>query len=194
VPIRPDPGFAAVRLGRLGAAAALSCRQFASPRYRSDRTATNPLDGEKGVVMMKGALITSTAAMLACLATTALADWEDNFDSYANGQMLDGGADDGGWKGWDNNPAWGAPVSNEQAYSSPHSVKIVPTADLVHEYAGYESGEWLYVSYLYVPPGFSGGTSFMLLGEYADFGSENSWQLWLEIRDDGTIISNNDDV
>ncbi len=30
-------------------------------------------------------------------------DWIEDFDSYSNGQVLDGTPDDGGWKGWENN-------------------------------------------------------------------------------------------
>ena len=33
-----------------------------------------------------------------------MVDWSDNFDSYATGSQLHG---QGGWKGWDNNPAAG---------------------------------------------------------------------------------------
>lgn len=50
--------------------------------------------------------------------------WADNFDSYTNGQFLDGGTDDGGWKGWDNTPTSGAYVTNSQSYNSLNSVDI----------------------------------------------------------------------
>ena len=64
----------------------------------------------------------------------------DNFDSYINGSQMHG---QGGWKGWDNNPAWGALVTNALSYSPPNSVEIVGASDLVHEFSGASSGPWV---------------------------------------------------
>ena len=36
-----------------------------------------------------------------------------------------------------NNPAWGAYVVDDQAYSSPHSVEIIGVADIIHEFTGF---------------------------------------------------------
>ena len=44
--------------------------------------------------------------------------WEDNFDSYDEGQDLHGV---GGWKGWDNDPLWTAYVTADQAQSAPQT-------------------------------------------------------------------------
>ena len=68
--------------------------------------------------------------------------WSDDFDSYTLGQYLDGDPTDGEWKGWDNDPAFGAFISDTYALSSPHSVEISDMSDLVHEYTGYDSGKW----------------------------------------------------
>jgi len=77
--------------------------------------------------------------------------WSDNFDSYTNGQFLDGTPDDGGWKGWDNDPLYGASVTNAESRSSPHSVNVNGDTDLVHEYSGYTSGEYIYTAWVYIP-------------------------------------------
>jgi len=74
--------------------------------------------------------------------------WEDDFDSYADGSSMHG---QGGWKGWDNDPAWTAYVTSAQARSSPHSVNIAGDSDLVHEYSGYTSGDYIYTAYVYIP-------------------------------------------
>jgi hypothetical protein len=74
--------------------------------------------------------------------------WEDDFDSYADGSSMHG---QGGWKGWDNDPAWTAYVTSAQARSSPHSVSIAGDSDLVHEYSGYTSGDYIYTAYVYIP-------------------------------------------
>jgi hypothetical protein len=74
--------------------------------------------------------------------------WEDNFDSYADGSSIHG---QGGWKGWDNDPAWTAYITSTQAKSTPHSVSIAGDSDLVHEYSGYESGDYIYTAWVYIP-------------------------------------------
>lgn len=100
--------------------------------------------------------------------------WSDNFDSYATGVPLQGL---GGWKGWDNNPASSALTTDVQAISTPNSVDILPTADLVHEYTGYTSGEWIYTAWQYIPSDFAGESYFILLNQYADGGSSNNWSV-----------------
>ncbi len=76
-----------------------------------------------------------------------MAFWEDNFDSYALGSSMHG---EGGWMGWENDPAWTAYVTDDQSRSSPHSVDIVADADLVHEYVGVTSGAWTYTVWQYI--------------------------------------------
>ncbi len=112
--------------------------------------------------------------------------WTDNFDSYTNGQFLDGGTDDGGWKGWDNAPGAGANVTNAQSVSSPNSVDIKGATDLVHEYEGYTTGEWVYRCVQYIPTDFTGESYFILLSDYTDgAGTNNKWAL--VIRFDATL-------
>ena len=74
--------------------------------------------------------------------------WEDDFDSYAEGSSMHG---QGGWKGWDNDPTWTAYVTDKESRSDPHSVDIKADADLVHEYSGYTSGDFIYKAYAYIP-------------------------------------------
>lgn len=102
--------------------------------------------------------------------------WSDDFDSYATGSQMHG---QGGWKGWDNSPAAGALTSDTQANSMPNSVDIVGSADLVHEYSGYTSGQWVYTAWQYIPTGFSGQSYFLLLNDYND-GSPYNWSTQLQ--------------
>jgi hypothetical protein len=74
--------------------------------------------------------------------------WSENFDSYANGQDLHGV---GGWKGWDNDPAYTAYASNAQSRSPENSVDIKENADFIHEYSGYTTGQYIYTAYIYIP-------------------------------------------
>ena len=115
--------------------------------------------------------------------------WSDDFSSYTLGQFLDGGTDDGGWKGWDNNAALGAYVVDDQEKSVPYSVEIAGDSDLVHEYAGYTTGQWTYTAWQYIPSDFVGETGFMLLNTYED-GGEKSWSTQLRFNaDSGAVIS-----
>jgi hypothetical protein len=106
----------------------------------------------------------------------ALADWADDFDSYATGSQLHG---QGGWKGWDNVEGAGAFTTDKYALSSPNSVDINGPTDLVHEYTGYDKGTWTYTAWQYIPSSLNSGTTyFILLNTYKD-GGPNSWSIQL---------------
>ncbi len=120
--------------------------------------------------------------------------WSDNFDTYTTGQFLDGTPDDGGWKGWDNDPAFGAYVVDDQALSTPHSVEIAYNTDLVHEYSGYTYGQWTYTAWVYVPSDFAGNSYFMILSDYTDgAGSLNKWQFVMRFDSTNGIVESEND-
>ncbi len=121
--------------------------------------------------------------------------WAENFDSYTNGQFLDGGTDDGGWKGWDNTPSAGAYVTNSQSYSSPNSVDVNGATDLVHEYEGYTTGQWIYRCMQYIPTDFTGNSYFILLSDYTDgAGQNNKWALVLRFDATNQIVESESDL
>ena len=123
----------------------------------------------------------------ATLGANAQTWWMDNFDSYQNGQLLDGTPDDGGWKGWDNVPSAAGMVTDAYARSPPYSDRIWATSDNVHEYTGYTAGWWEYVTWQYIPTNFSGMTYFMLLSDYTDgAGQNNKWAL--QVRFDSELM------
>jgi hypothetical protein len=90
------------------------------------------------------------------------ADWEDNFDSYANNSGLH---DQGNWEGWNNDPAFDAYVTDVYSSSSPHSVAISPTSDIVQPFSEY-SGEWVMTSWHYIPAGSTGDQFWILCNTY----------------------------
>ncbi len=100
--------------------------------------------------------------------------WSDNFDSYATGASLHGM---GGWKGWNNNPAFTAFTSDSQALSAPNSVDINGNTDPVREFSGYDSGVWIFTAYQYIPSSFSGTSYLILLNQYDDAGATNNWSV-----------------
>ena len=92
---------------------------------------------------MKRLVLFGAAAALACMPATVNADWFDDFESYDLGPIHG----QGGWKGWFNDPAWGADVVDIYSHSPTKSLEIVTNSDLIHEYEGVNSGEWLYTSW-----------------------------------------------
>ncbi len=119
--------------------------------------------------------------------------WSDNFDSYTNGQMLDGGTDDGGWQGWDGVAGAGAPVTDAMAQSVPHSVLITGASDLVHKYSGVTEGAFTYKAMQYIPTDFEGISYFLLLSDYTD-GGPYIWQLQLAFDSELMVVTSEFDA
>jgi hypothetical protein len=122
-------------------------------------------------------------------------DWSDNFDNYTNGQLLDGTADDGGWRGWDNSSAAAGRVSDAQSRSAPYSDQIWANSDNIHEYTGYTSGQWVYSAWQYIPTNFTGTTYFNLFSDYLDGqGQSNQWALQIAFYAQGFLNSEYDGI
>lgn len=131
---------------------------------------------------MKSALLTTCAALL-LLAPMAAADWSDDFDSYALGSGLHG---QGGWEGWQGDPAYDAFVTDVEAYSSPHSAAITPTSDIVQPFAD-SLGEWVMEAWCYIPSASTGSQYFIMLNQY--YPDTNNWSVQLQFDSDaGQVI------
>jgi hypothetical protein len=128
-------------------------------------------------------------ALTLVVAGGASASFFDNFDSYLNGQILDGTADDGGWKGWDNSPAAFGTVTNLVRLSLENSVDVSGPSDLVHEF-NEAAGALIFSAWQYIPSGTDGTTYFILLNRYNDGGPYN-WSTQLSFNL-GTGLLNDD--
>ncbi|MBN2023723.1 MAG: PEP-CTERM sorting domain-containing protein [Pirellulales bacterium] len=117
-------------------------------------------------------------AILALTATSAVAStFYEDFDSYTEVQMHG----QGGWKGWDNDPAWGAPRSTAVSVSPDYSVEIGGNADLVHEFDSV-GGLWKFTAMQYVPGNATTGENFfILLNLYSD-GGDKAWSVQSRAR------------
>ena len=132
----------------------------------------------------------STFVLVALLAAPAVASaqWSDNFDSYANGTVMD---NVGGWAGWDNTPSAAGVISNAVSVSSPNSMSIPAAADAVYAFSGVDSGVWTISAQQFIPRDFSGSTYFILLNTYA-VGGPNDWSSQLIFNSTtGTVTDDN---
>ncbi len=124
----------------------------------------------------------TVCAALLLIVPAASADWADNFDSYALGSGLHG---QGGWEGWEGDPAWDAIVTDVQAYTAPHSLACIPTTDIVQGFAE-TSGEWIMTGYMYIPTGSTGEQYFIMLNSY--WPNTNDWSIQVLFDSDaGTV-------
>jgi hypothetical protein len=132
-------------------------------------------------MMMRRTVLLGAVVALLCLPTAAVADWEDDFEAYDVGSGLHG---QGGWKCWDSNPIYDAFISNAQSHSPEKSVDIISNpasgdCDMVHEYSGYDTGQWTYTAWQYIPTDFDGIQYFILLSDYSD-GGPYAWAVQIE--------------
>jgi hypothetical protein len=118
--------------------------------------------------------------------TGAFAQFFDNFDSYSAGTQLHGV---NGWKGWANSAAAGALVSNAQSFSAPNSVSVTSTTDLVHEFTGATSGQWVFSARVFVPVAFTGTAYTILMSNYNDAGTGLHWSAQVNYNGTTNMVS-----
>jgi hypothetical protein len=103
---------------------------------------------------------------LALPATVQAQYFFDNFDSYANGSNIAG---QGGWETWGGDPGANTFVTSQQSFSSPHSLWVAGTADVVQRFTGVTSGTWYAKVQTYVPSTQTGNMYFIMLNRYDGF-------------------------
>jgi len=126
-------------------------------------------------------------AVFAALCTPSLtAQWFEDFDSYAPASQVVG---QGGWEEW--GPGSGALVSTTQSRTPANSININGPSDLVHQYSGYTSGQWVYRARQFIPTGTTGSTYFIMLNKYAYPSGPNSWSIELLFNSTTGQVSQN---
>ena len=115
--------------------------------------------------------------------SVASAVFTEDFDGYATGSQLHG---QGGWKGWDNDPFWGAPTSALHSFSPDNSAEIGGWSDLVHEF-NVAGGLWQLSTMQFIPYGSTGLNYVILLNEYNDYGPYD-WSVQLAFDSDAGLI------
>ncbi len=123
--------------------------------------------------MRKLRLLLITLAIAGTSDITRASVFLEDFESYTDGSLLHG---QGGWKGWNNDPAAGAAASAKYAHSGTKSVEIASTSDLVHEFK-LAGNKWAVSAQQYIPSGGTGISYFILLNRYRD-GGNDSYDDW----------------
>ncbi len=131
------------------------------------------------------------------LHVSAIGPWSDNFDSYTDGQLLDGTSDDGGWVGWANNAGAYGTVTNDNYRSAPYAVDINGASDLVHLY-GDTTGEWVFKAWQFIPVGQSGGTYggtyFIMNDVYTAGGADTHWAVQIQFDNNLDVVESEFDA
>ena len=91
------------------------------------------------------------------------APWDEDFDGYPSGTQLHGVS---GWKGWDDDPAFSAPITQVQSLSPTQSVDISGAADLVRQDCTNGDGLWSVEAWQYIPANFTSGGGGQFAGHY----------------------------
>jgi len=126
---------------------------------------------------MKGINVFGGLAALLLVAGGASAQWSDNFDSYADGTLLNGV---GGWEGWDGVSGAAGTVSNDQAHSGPNSMVVTGDDDAIHQFSGYTSGQWVLSGWIYTPSNLDSLTYWIVQNEY-NHGGPYDWTVEIHL-------------
>lgn len=125
---------------------------------------------------------------------TCAQPWTEDFEAYPLGSGLHG---QGGWKGWDDDPAFDAFVANTQVRSAAQSLEIRDAADIVQEYCTDNIGIYTASAWQYIPADFtSGGTGrfdgtfFVMLNTYDPAGPHNEpdWSVQMQFDSNSGML------
>jgi hypothetical protein len=128
-------------------------------------------------------------AVLALAGVPALGNWADDFQSYAPGSNISG---QGGWEGW-NLSATAATISTAHPkFAGDQAVLMATNDDLVHQYSGYTSGQYLYRAMQYIPSNHTGTvTYFIMMNKYSVTPDSKGWSVQMKFDYTAGVV--NDD-
>ncbi len=118
------------------------------------------------------------ALILSIPGAGALAQWQENFDSYPAGAPL---VPQGGWERWYSGGGDGF-VTDALASSPPNSLIENTADDMVHKFS-ISGGKWVFKVKLYIPTGATGDGYVILMNKYGSATIDN-WSL--QVRFGGT--------
>jgi hypothetical protein len=87
--------------------------------------------------------------------------------------------------GWEGDSAFTAYVTDVQSRSTPHSVDITPTSDIVQTF-NESSGEWQMSAWMYIPSASTGEQYFIMLNTY--WPDPNNWSVQVLFDSDAGVV------
>ena len=136
------------------------------------------------------------------LATTASAQFSENFDGYTAGSAIEG---QGTWQNWDicatGNQAFNT-VTTAQAASGPNSLRLIGSnnagggcpgcSDTTSELNGpYLMGQWTFSVDMYIPNGFAGDAYVILMNTYGNCSGPYGWSSQVHATTNGQMVVDN---
>jgi hypothetical protein len=134
--------------------------------------------------MVRPIFLTLALALAALTMSTANGQLSDDFDSYANGTLLNGV---NGWQGWDNVAGVVGSVTNAFSNSAPNSVQIDPLDDCVNQMGSPSDGVWQFSCVQFIPSSATGLQYFIMQNDYNDFGPYN-WSVQHQFNTDSNVM------
>ena len=117
--------------------------------------------------------------------------WSEGFGAYEPGSAAH---NQGDWRGWDNDPAATASISDAQSRSTGRSIEVSGPADQMHRHCTDGVGEWTYTAWQYIPADFASesngdfaGTYFILLNTY-DHGGPYHWSVQMQFDSNDGLL------
>jgi len=94
------------------------------------------------------------------LGVPAMGAWNEDFQSYALGSQIGG---QGGWAGWDGGVVNATVSDAYPKFAGDKMVLMTANDDLVQEYSGYTSGQWVFSAMQYIPSDHVGDVTFFIM-------------------------------
>lgn len=121
-------------------------------------------------MLVRNSMVAAMSAF--CLSASALGQWSDSFDSYADGPL----AGNGGWAVWYSGGLDGT-VTSARSHTGGKSLRIDNSSDCVQQY-NINGGQWVFTAWTYMPsdgvPVFNGDGYLILMNQY---GGPDNWSM-----------------
>lgn len=119
--------------------------------------------------------VMSVVVFLAIAVVPAMGAWSEDFQSYNLGSVLTG---QGGWAGWDGGSASATVSDAHPKFAGDQAVMMGTNDDVVHEYSGYTSGQFVYSAMQYIPSVHEGAQTFFIMMNNYNYGYQDAPKGW----------------
>ncbi len=119
---------------------------------------------------------------LAWAGAPALAQWSENFDSYAVGPLVP----NGGWEVWYTGGADGF-VDNTRSSSAPNSLRDMSASDMVHRFS-ISGGVWVFRIKVFISSANTGDGYVIMLNTYDQPPTADNWSVQVRFGGNDNLV------